>query len=307
VDGKISLGLNPDGPVDRQIGLIRVERPDGSLIGLAANYAIHGTVLSGSNTAISGDAPGTVTEYLEKTLGAPVLFLNGACGDVNPAWIDQRHDEAARVGSIVGSEAARRLQELRPLGQQHKVWSIRWDELTDKPVASGRLIDAPRIRAASRNVAVPLRRLPPPAWYDEKLADLEARRTALAPADQEGLRRVMAQVTRFRTERTVAERLRGGGEVHYVHPEIHAISLGDGCTILGLPGEFFVETGRAIQDAAALPDLLIAGCANHYLGYVVPRHEFDAGGYEAGVTVVDESAEETLRAAAIDLLREVTN
>jgi hypothetical protein len=32
VDGKISLGLNPDGPVDRQIGLIRVERPDGTLI-----------------------------------------------------------------------------------------------------------------------------------------------------------------------------------------------------------------------------------------------------------------------------------
>src|SRR4051812_14751931 len=70
VDGKISLGLNPDGAVDRQIGLIRVERPDGSLIALAANYAIHGTVLSGTNTAISGDAPGIVTEYLEKALGA---------------------------------------------------------------------------------------------------------------------------------------------------------------------------------------------------------------------------------------------
>src|SRR6266536_5861309 len=26
VDGKISLGLNPDGPVDRQIGLIRIEK-----------------------------------------------------------------------------------------------------------------------------------------------------------------------------------------------------------------------------------------------------------------------------------------
>jgi hypothetical protein len=86
VDGKISLGLNPDGPVDRQIGLIRVERPDGSLIGLAANYAIHGTVLSGSNTAISGDAPGTVTEYLEKALGATVLFVNGAAGNAAPIY-----------------------------------------------------------------------------------------------------------------------------------------------------------------------------------------------------------------------------
>ena len=61
-DGKISLGLNPDGPVDRQVGLIRVERPDGSLIGLAANYAMHGTVMNGTNTLISGDGPGVVTD-----------------------------------------------------------------------------------------------------------------------------------------------------------------------------------------------------------------------------------------------------
>ena len=50
VDGKISLGLNPDGPVDRQIGLIRLERAgwiDSSRS--IANYAIHGTVLSGKN------------------------------------------------------------------------------------------------------------------------------------------------------------------------------------------------------------------------------------------------------------------
>jgi neutral ceramidase len=85
-DGKISLGLNPDGPVDRQIGLIRIERPDGSLLGLAANYAMHGTVLNGTNTLISGDGPGTVTAYLEQTLGAPVLFLNSAAGNVAPIY-----------------------------------------------------------------------------------------------------------------------------------------------------------------------------------------------------------------------------
>jgi neutral ceramidase len=86
VDGKISLGLNPDGPADRQVGLLRLERPDGSLIALAANYAMHATVLSGSNTLISGDAPGVVTAYLEQKLGAPVLFLNGAAGNMAPIY-----------------------------------------------------------------------------------------------------------------------------------------------------------------------------------------------------------------------------
>ena len=56
-DGKVSLGLNPAGPTDRQIGLMRLERADGSIIALVANYGIHGTVLSGRSESISGDAP----------------------------------------------------------------------------------------------------------------------------------------------------------------------------------------------------------------------------------------------------------
>lgn len=85
-DGKVSLGLNPYGPADRQIGLIRLDRPDGSLIALIANYAIHGTVLSGENKLISGDAPGIVASYLEEKLGATVLFINGAAGNLAPIY-----------------------------------------------------------------------------------------------------------------------------------------------------------------------------------------------------------------------------
>jgi neutral ceramidase len=86
VDGTVSLGLNPDGPADRQIGLIRLERPDGGLLALVANYAIHGTVMSGANLQISGDAPGVVSAYLEQKLGAAVLFVNGAAGNLAPIY-----------------------------------------------------------------------------------------------------------------------------------------------------------------------------------------------------------------------------
>jgi hypothetical protein len=86
VDGKVTLGLNPDGPADRQIGLIRVERADGSLLALVANYAIHGTVLSGDNKLISGDAPGIVAAYVEQKLNATVLLVNGAAGNLAPIY-----------------------------------------------------------------------------------------------------------------------------------------------------------------------------------------------------------------------------
>lgn len=86
VDGRISLGLNPDGPVDRQIGLIRLERADGSPLALVANYAMHGTVLSGRWMEISGDAQGIVADYVERKLGAPMLHVNGAAGNIAPIY-----------------------------------------------------------------------------------------------------------------------------------------------------------------------------------------------------------------------------
>jgi neutral ceramidase len=88
-DGKISLGLNPDGPTDRQIGLIRLERPDGTPLGLIANYAMHGTVLAGSMLQISGDGPGVVASYVEEKLGAPMLYINGAAGNLAPIYTVQ--------------------------------------------------------------------------------------------------------------------------------------------------------------------------------------------------------------------------
>ncbi len=86
VDGKATLGLNPDGPVDHRIGLLRFDREDGTPIALIANYPIHGTVLSGANLEISGDAPGVVAEYVEQETGIPLIFINGAMGNLAPIY-----------------------------------------------------------------------------------------------------------------------------------------------------------------------------------------------------------------------------
>jgi hypothetical protein len=86
VDGQVSLGLNPDGPADRQLGVIRLESAGGQPIAVIANYAIHGTVMSGQNLLISGDAPGVASAYVEQKVGAPVLFVNSAAGNLAPIY-----------------------------------------------------------------------------------------------------------------------------------------------------------------------------------------------------------------------------
>ncbi len=90
-DGKggTFLGQNPDLPVDRRIGMLRLDKLDGSPICLIANYAMHATVLGGQCMLISGDAPGIVAEYVEKKAGAPMLFINGAAGNIAPIYSTQ--------------------------------------------------------------------------------------------------------------------------------------------------------------------------------------------------------------------------
>jgi hypothetical protein len=116
VDGTVSLGLNPDGPTDRQIGLIRLERPDGSPIALVVNYAMHGTVLSGRNTLMSGDGPGTVSAYLEQKTGATVLYINGAAGNMAPIYSVYNDPKSAHLSQFRVLLGDRALEAVRAMG-----------------------------------------------------------------------------------------------------------------------------------------------------------------------------------------------
>jgi neutral ceramidase len=123
-DGKISLGLNPDGPTDRQIGLIRFERPDGSLIGLIANYAMHGTVLGPSFVQVSGDGPGVVASYVEEKLGAPMLYINGAAGNLAPIYTvqDLQRSHIGEFRVLLGDKILDANRTLGAGSAQVKLW-----------------------------------------------------------------------------------------------------------------------------------------------------------------------------------------
>ncbi len=100
IDGEASLGLNPDGPVDRRIGLLRIEKENGSVMALIANYPIHGTVLGAENQLISGDAPGIVSTYVEEKTGAPLIFINGAAGNLAPIYSVYPNPESGHLGEF---------------------------------------------------------------------------------------------------------------------------------------------------------------------------------------------------------------
>lgn len=298
---------DPHGPIDDRLSVLLFDSPDPSVPPIASivNFACHATILYRTNMHISADYPGHTVATVKKVLGeSPVLFLNGACGDVNPSWIEQNHSEAQRVGSIVGSEAARRLQELRPLGHSHRTWNIRWDELTERAITTGALVEEPRIRVASTSVDVATRVMDDVAVYREQIARLASEQTSVLPGDVEGRRRIMEQLTMRHGDVGVAARRREGMPT-LLHPEVQAMSFGSGIGMLGLPGEFFVETADAIRNASGLEHLITACYTNHHVFYVVPKSAFGEGGYEPGVAVLDDAAADIFVKASVALLQEV--
>jgi hypothetical protein len=115
----------------------------------------------------------------------------------------------------------------------------------------------------------------------------------------------MARLTRLENERWAATWARRSGQSGTRRSEVQAVSLGDGLAVLALPGEFFAETAAAVRESAGIEQLLVACYANDYIGYVIPGHAFDEGGYESGVTFFTAEAEAIIRNASLELLGEV--
>jgi hypothetical protein len=89
--------INPDripfGPVDQEVGVIRVEDTNGQPRAIMMNYACHADVVCQSY-AISADYPGVAARKVEEAFGKGVncLFVNGAAGNVGPLFTVPRRD-----------------------------------------------------------------------------------------------------------------------------------------------------------------------------------------------------------------------
>jgi hypothetical protein len=116
VDSRRAYALPPDksfasvGPIDPEIGVLRLDRKDGSPFAVVYNFACHPIqgVPSGGNTA---DMIGFASKVIEENLGPDViaLFLQGCAGDINPAYykdVDHPYD-AEPLGNLLGLSTLR--------------------------------------------------------------------------------------------------------------------------------------------------------------------------------------------------------
>jgi hypothetical protein len=78
------VAFNPEIVADDTLTVGRIADKNGRVVGTIANYACHPTTLAWDNRAISPDYVGEARELVQKATGAPMLFLQGASGDLSP-------------------------------------------------------------------------------------------------------------------------------------------------------------------------------------------------------------------------------
>lgn len=118
-DGKggTTLGLNPYGVCDHELGVLKINDDSGIPIAVLINWPCHAVCLGPKNYLISGDWPGAAAAYVESKIGkgvvAPVVV--GASGNINPLYgphVDFEVNNSYSfgkdaIGEDVGKEAIR--------------------------------------------------------------------------------------------------------------------------------------------------------------------------------------------------------
>ncbi len=244
------------GTVDPEVDVLLVRDAAARPIAVVFAYAAHPVTLRRDNLLISADFPGVACETVEARLGsgAVALFLNGACGDVNPRTFGTS-DRTQAVGWALARTVTETLNELSkiPDGGQGTDGELSWAEDTvDLPLAVSLSLES--IRAEQR------------AWR-HVLADPAATEDACHHA------RVMLEWS----EEYLAHR-RDVEAAPFLRVDLQAVRLA-GRVLLAIPGEAFCEIGLAIK--ALAPGVAVpVGYANGNVGYFPSQSSFRKGGYE---------------------------
>jgi hypothetical protein len=110
------IGVNPNGPTDKSVPVLRVTDAVGKPVAVVFGYACHNTTLTDKTMSLSGDYAGFAQVQIEERHpGAVALFLTGCAGDANPeprGQLEQARDHGRVLADAVEDALASPMQSL---------------------------------------------------------------------------------------------------------------------------------------------------------------------------------------------------
>jgi hypothetical protein len=297
------------GPIDPEIGIIRIDRLDGRPLAVVYNFACH--PLQGvPGGGVTANYPGFASRVIEDNLGygALALFLQGAAGDITEVlYKDVNHPrDAEPIGEMLGLSTLKALKDIPTSDVKLSVVS----ETIELP----RRIDIPgRIEALRREQAVLLESLRftslnlktflplyiryalspeyPLDYSYRYLHDRQIGSDALGAMDKENranldkyvknirameqLARIQDKIATFEKHQTI-NRESGAATIP---AEVQGIRIGD-CVLIAAPIEVLVEVGLNVKKASPYEKTFMAAFSNGYMHYGAPAADYDKDGYE---------------------------
>lgn len=296
------------GPIDPQIGVLRLDRLEGRTLAVVYNFACHPIqgMPSGANTA---DLTGFASEVIEDNLGdgAVALFLQGCGGDINPSLYKEPNlpRSAETLGNILGLSTLKAVRKIVPKDDSRLT-------VRNEPLELPRADLAPRIAALEAEqerlmksltgTSLNLKTFLPlvvkynldrefPSYYAHRyLHETQLGREELAKHDADTRQKIklymqniftMEQLTRNNANITLLKKHQAdnlAAPKRAIDVEVMGVRVGD-FVIVTFPGELTVQIGLGIKQRSPHKPTFVAGYTNGYIYYCPTAEQLANVGY----------------------------
>ena len=297
------------GPIDPQIGLLRLDRQDGRPLAVLYNFACH-PIMNPPSKGNSADYPGYASKVIEESLGegAMAFFVQGCGGDINPVRYKEvsRPADAEPLGNMLGLSVMRAVRKIETkaggeLRVRNEIIAVPRGADLERRIAANQA-EQTRLLASLKPTNINFKTFLPllvqqklstdfPSHYSQSyLHDQALDRKALSQLDADNRAsveaylqniQIMEQLTRLTTnlallKKHLAQNQAAGKPTLDV--EVVGLRIGD-FKLVTFPGELTVQIGLNIKKAANDPQAFVAGYPNGYIYYTPTAEQRNNTGY----------------------------
>lgn len=325
------------GPIDPQIGLVRLDREDGKPLALVYSFACH-PIMNPPYKGSSADYPAFASKVIEESMGndAMAFFIQGCGGDINPVRYKEVNTppDAEPLGNKLGLSAMRAAREIQPrptsdLKVTREVITLpRGMDLEQRIAAiqteQVKLLATLKPTNISFKTFLPLliqQKVTPdfPSHYSQSyLHDKSVNRQVLPGLDKDNQAsveaylqnlQIMERLTRLNAnlallKKHLAQTKAAGKPTLDV--EVVGLRLGD-FKMVTFPGELTVQVGLNIKNAVKDPHAFVAGYTNGYIYYAPTVAQRNNTGYaqEDCDSLVAPEWQQIFETKAVQVLRDL--
>ncbi|WP_373653341.1 hypothetical protein [Schlesneria sp. DSM 10557] len=284
------------GPIDRQIGILRLDRMDGTTLAVLYNFACH-PIQGAANGGNTADIIGYASRVIEDNLseGTIALFLQGCGGDINPVlYKDVEHPRSAEpLGNLLGLSTLQGVRKIK-VGNDARLQVINETLALPRADVAERIAamedELQRLLKSLRGTTLNLKTFMPlvvkyslsdefPSYYSHRyLQEKKLGRSDLSKLDADNRRNIqqyieniqtMEHLTRVQTNLALlkkhqAENVAAGKRT--VDVEVVGLRVGN-FLLLTFPGELTVQIGLNIKKHSPHQPTFVGGYTNGYIYY----------------------------------------